>query len=101
MNVFNVHLEDFWQTHLQNCEKEMCQWCELYDPGVFERMDEEMCGMALQKVYGGLSAKAILKKLNWPIVPTKKFEKRSISRSKELVEKWIENKRLRQETEAV
>ena len=71
----------------------MCQWCELYDPGVLERMDEEMNGAALQRAFGGLSARAILKKLNWPVAPTKKFEKRSISRSRELVEKWNKKNR--------
>ena len=94
--MFQLHLSDFMESHLRNCDCESeCQWCALYEPAILEKMDEEMCGENLQKQFGGLSAKAILKKLNWPIVPTKKFEKRSMSRSRELVKNWIENKRSR------
>ena len=79
---------DFLERHLEKCEIGDCKYCQLYDAGILEKLFENMCGAALQAEYGGMSAKTIIKKLNWPVAIVKTHEKRSVSKSRELVNKW-------------
>ena len=96
MNIFQLHLEDFLWNHFTDCHKSNCKWCDLQDSIDVTTLDESMNGLALQKEFGNLSAKAMFKKLGWssPLTsPTtgNKADKGPTTRTNELVEQWKKN----------
>ena len=94
MNIFQLHLDDFIWRHFGECAKQGCKFCSIQQTIDITQLDDTMNGQALQKQFGGLSAKAMFKKLDWLLParapPTPSTSKKLIksSRTNELVEKW-------------
>lgn len=96
VNIFQLHLDDFLWKHFGVCQKAGCKWCQLQQDIDITNLDEHMNGRALKTEFGGLSAKAMFKKLGWttttPPPTTTKTEKVVTTRTNELVEQWKKNK---------
>ena len=95
VNIFQLHLDDFLWKHFGACHNTGCKWCQLQQDIDITNLDEHMNGRALKTEFGGLSAKAMFKKLGWtaPSSPptTTKTEKVLTTRTNELVEQWKKN----------
>ena len=100
VNIFQIHLDDFIWKRFDVCRKEGCKWCKIQETVDVTNLDESMNGRALQKEFGGFSAKAIFKKMGWELAdqtpaatPASEQGKTTgfANKTSELVEKWKTN----------